>query len=110
MNIARNVTLFTLSEFAHSLQNNGSGTDHAWGRVQLMMGGTVKGGRIYGDYPSLARNGPQVIERGTLLPTISVDQLAATLGKWMGVGSGDLQTIFSNLAFFSPHDLGFLST
>ncbi len=110
MNLAHNVTLFTMSEFAHTLQNNGSGADHAWGSVQLVMGGAVNGGRIYGDYPSLANHGPQFIGRGTLVPTTSVDQLAATLGKWMGIGSSDLHTIFPNLAFFSSKDLGFFDT
>ncbi len=57
-----------------------------------------------------ARNGPQMIERGTLLSTISLDQLAASLGKWMGIGNGDLHIIFLNLGFFSPHDPGFFDT
>ena len=105
MNLARNVTLFTMSEFARTLQNNGSGADHAWGSLQLVMGGAINGGRIYGEYPALASNAPQVIERGTLVPTTSIDQLAATLGKWIGIGNSDLHTIFPNLGFFSPDDL-----
>jgi uncharacterized protein (DUF1501 family) len=104
-----NVTLFTMSEFARTLQSNGSGADHAWGSLQLVMGGAVNGNNIYGSYPTLALNGPQTLSRGQAVPTTSVDQLAATLGKWMGVSAADLNTIFPNLAFLGPADLGFLT-
>ncbi|WP_277987067.1 hypothetical protein [Pseudolysobacter antarcticus] len=42
------------------------------------------------------------------MPTTSWDQLAATLGKWLDIGS--IYTIFPNLAFFSPHDPGFFDS
>jgi hypothetical protein len=45
------------------------------------------------------------------LPTTSVDQLGATLGRWMGLSDGQLLNIFPNLANFdlSQRNLGFLS-
>ena len=39
------------SEFARTLTSNGAGTDHAWGGNTLVLGGSVKGGRILGSYP-----------------------------------------------------------
>jgi uncharacterized protein (DUF1501 family) len=43
-----------------------------------------------------------------VIPTTSVDQYAATLGTWFGVGASDLNTIFPNLRNFSPQALGFV--
>jgi uncharacterized protein (DUF1501 family) len=43
-----------------------------------------------------------------LVPTTSVYQLGATLGKWLGLTDAELLTIFPNLANFSRRDLGFM--
>ena len=43
------VTAFTQSEFGRTMQPNGSGTDHAWGGHQFVLGGAVRGG-IYGQH------------------------------------------------------------
>jgi uncharacterized protein (DUF1501 family) len=42
------VTTFTMSEFGRTLDSNSDGSDHGWGNFQFVMGGAVKGGRIYG--------------------------------------------------------------
>ena len=42
------VTLFTMSEFGRTLDSNGAGSDHGWGTHQVVLGGAVKGGKIYG--------------------------------------------------------------
>lgn len=42
------VTLFTMSEFGRTLDSNGEGSDHGWGTHQMVLGGAVKGGKIYG--------------------------------------------------------------
>lgn len=42
------VTLFTMSEFGRTLDSNGEGSDHGWGSHQLVLGGAVNGGKIYG--------------------------------------------------------------
>jgi hypothetical protein len=48
---------------------------------------------------------------GSLLPTTSVDQLGATLARWMGLSAADALEIFPNLANWnsSARDLGFLT-
>jgi uncharacterized protein (DUF1501 family) len=43
------VTLFTMSEFGRTLDSNGIGSDHGWGNYQVVLGGAVKGGKIYGN-------------------------------------------------------------
>lgn len=42
------VTLFTMSEFGRTLDSNGAGSDHGWGTHQIVLGGAVNGGKIYG--------------------------------------------------------------
>ena len=107
------VTTFTLSEFGRTIQNSGSGTDHAWGSNAFVMGGGVQGGKFFGTYPSLVLAGPNDIDtganaRGRMLPTTSVDQYAATLCKWFGISFSDMSTFLPNLGKFSPTDLGFM--
>ncbi len=103
------VTTFTMSEFARTLSSNGNGSDHAWGSVNMVMGGAVQGGKLYGAFPDQTLNGPVSLSRGQFIPSTSVDQMAATLARWMGVTStSDLNTIFPNLANFTSNNLGFM--
>jgi uncharacterized protein (DUF1501 family) len=107
-----NVTTFTASDFSRTFNTNGDGTDHAWGSHHLIMGGAVNGGDMYGQYPTLGMDLNGFVNPnatgGSLIPTTSVDQYAATLGAWFGVGSSDLNTIFPNLKNFSSANLGFV--
>ena len=113
LNMRQNVTTFTASDFSRTFTTNGDGTDHAWGGHHFVMGGSVKGGDIYGQYPTLGvdlgsfRN-PDMAGNA-LVPTTSVDQYAATMGRWLGASEGGLDTIFPNLRNFPTRDLGFMS-
>jgi len=100
MNMSDQVTTFTVSEFARTLTSNGNGTDHAWGGNVMAMGGAVNGSNVFGNYPSLALNGPQNVGDGALMPTTSVDQYLAELALWFGVAPSDLGLIFPNLSNF----------
>ena len=106
------VTTFTASDFGRSFTTNGDGTDHGWGSHHFVMGGAVRGGNIYGQYPTLGIDdtgfsNPDMV--GTaLIPTTSVDQYGATLGAWFGVSSTDLASIFPNLGNFNSANLGFV--
>ena len=104
------VTSFTLSDFSRNfLPNTGGGTDHAWGSHPLVIGGAVKGGQIYGTMPTLALSGPDdASDLGRWIPTIAVDQFAATLASWFGADSTALATVLPNLSAFSPANLGFI--
>jgi uncharacterized protein (DUF1501 family) len=51
----RRVTLVTISEFGRRAGQNGSGgLDHGYGNAMLLLGGNVKGGKVYGRWPGLA--------------------------------------------------------
>jgi len=110
LGVASQVTTFTLSDFGRTLQPaSGGGTDHAWGSHHFIIGGAVQGGKIYGRYPQLSLGGPDDAEKeGRWLPSCSVDQYGATLARWFGVATTDLNSVFSNLASFSTADLGFM--
>ncbi len=110
------VTLFTESDFGRTFKpNSTSGTDHAWGNHQLVLGSGVRGKTAYGFYPTLALGGPDDVglnpgePLGRWIPGCSVDQYAATLLRWMGATEGQLDTILPNLVNFgSWRSLGFM--
>ncbi len=104
------VTSFTLSDFSRNfLPNTGGGTDHAWGGHPLVIGDAVKGGQVYGTMPTLQLSGPDDASNlGRWIPTLAVDQFAATLATWFGADSNALATVLPNLSAFSPTTLGFI--
>ncbi|MBK7794128.1 MAG: DUF1501 domain-containing protein [Betaproteobacteria bacterium] len=110
LGVAQQVTSFTLSDFGRTFKPAaGGGSDHAWGNHHLVLGGAVKGGMLYGRYPTLALAGPDDAEReGRWIPTTAVDQYGATLAKWLGASTADLAQVFPNLARFPADNLGFL--
>ncbi|MBS0403348.1 MAG: Tat pathway signal protein, partial [Proteobacteria bacterium] len=58
--------------------------------------------------PQIALGGPEDTGQGRLLPTTSVDQFAATLGRWFGVSDSELPLVAPNIANFSTRNLGFV--
>lgn len=101
------VTTFSISDFGRTLTSNGNGSDHAWGGNVMAMGGKVKGGQVYGKYPSLALKNPLDVDNGVLLPTTSTDEYFAEIARWFGVSNSDLPAIFPNLSnFYSPGKTG----
>jgi uncharacterized protein (DUF1501 family) len=109
LGVADKVTTFTASDFGRTFPvNNGAGSDHGWGNHQLVMGGAVKGGDLYGHMPALVVNGPDDTDEGRWIPTTSVDEYSATLAKWFGVTPTDMATVFPNLSRFANPDLGFM--
>ncbi len=52
---SENITLVTMSEFGRTARQNGTGgTDHGHANVMFVLGGDVKGGKVYGRWPGLA--------------------------------------------------------
>ena len=103
------VTAFNASDFGRATTGN-DGPDHGRGSMHFMLGGAVNGGRFYGTAPAVANNRPDDVGQGRLLPSTSVDQYAATLGKWFGISDSDLLTVLPNLVNLnaSRRNLGFV--
>ncbi|MBI0475319.1 DUF1501 domain-containing protein [Sphingomonas sp. MA1305] len=110
LGVADKVTSFTASDFGRTLQSNDDGSDHGWGSHHFVMGGAVRGQRFYGTPPAIGNGTANDVGQGRLLPTISVDQYAATLASWFGVGNGDLATVLPNMGNYnqSSWNLGFV--
>jgi uncharacterized protein (DUF1501 family) len=110
LNVAQQVTSFTMSDFSRTYQPaSDGGSDHAWGSVQMMMGGAVAGGDIYGTLPVFTPGGPNDVgSNGRWIPTTAIDQYGATLAQWFGVPASEFAAIFPNLANFPTQTLTFL--
>lgn len=115
LGISENVTTFTISDFARTITSNGLGSDHAWGGNMMVMGGAVKGGKIYGTFPKMdvVTNSQNISFRGNFIPSISTDEMYAELALWYGVSPNDLCYVLPNLGNFytySPNNypVGFM--
>ena len=52
--LAEDTVVVTMSEFGRTARENGNrGTDHGHANVMFVMGGSVKGGKVYGKWPGL---------------------------------------------------------
>ena len=83
----RNVTLVITSDFGRTMTvNSGGGSDHGWGGNYFIMGGSVLGGRIHGQYPQdITEGGPVNIGRGRIAPTLSWESIMNGIVEWMGI-------------------------
>ena len=104
--MADRVTAFTASDFGRTLTSNGDGSDHGWGSFHVVLGAAVQGRRFIGTAPLPGNDGPDDVGQGRMLPTMAVDQLAATLATWMGVAASDLPLVVPGIRNFSQQDLG----
>jgi uncharacterized protein (DUF1501 family) len=110
MGVQSSVTTFTMSDFSRTFQpNSNTGSDHAWGSHHIVLGGAVKGGTMYGTWPTLALNGPDDSgTNGRWVPSTGSVQYAATLASWFGVSTAQMPTIFPNIENFTTANLGFV--
>jgi uncharacterized protein (DUF1501 family) len=88
----QDVVVVTMSEFGRTAKENGNrGTDHGHANCMFVMGGDVKGGRVYGNWPGLADH--QLNEgRDLALTTDFRSVLGEVLVKHVGVT--DVKAVF----------------
>ena len=81
------VTLVTMSEFGRTVKENGNrGTDHGHANVMLILGGGVKGGRVYGRWPGL--DSSHLYENRDLAVTTDFrDVFAEIFARRMAIGN-----------------------
>jgi uncharacterized protein (DUF1501 family) len=89
LGVQNSVTSFTFSEFGRTLNSNGDGTDHAWGGIQLAVGGSVLGKKLYSApmasghsyFPDQTLDGPDCLARGQMIPSVSSTSIRR---RWRG--------------------------
>jgi uncharacterized protein (DUF1501 family) len=86
-----------ISEFGRTVRENGNGgTDHGHGNVVWVLGGSVRGGRVYGDWPGLAK--AQLYQGRDLAVTTDYRSVfAAILERHLGLADRELAQIFPGL-------------
>jgi len=100
------VVIASASDFGRTLTNNGLGTDHAWAGNHFVLGGTVRGGRIHGTYPSgFTEESDLNIGRGRLIPTTPWEALWGSVATWLGVDEAQVAELLPNAANFAPEQL-----
>jgi uncharacterized protein (DUF1501 family) len=89
---AENVTLVTMSEFGRTARQNGTGgTDHGHANVMFVLGGSVKGGKVYGKWPGLANE--QLNEGRDLAVTTDFRRVLGE-AAYRTLGSRNMEIIF----------------
>jgi uncharacterized protein (DUF1501 family) len=99
------VVVVTMSEFGRTARENGNrGTDHGHANVMFVLGGSVRGGKVYGRWPGLA---PEVLYEGRDLD-LTTDYRAVS-GEVLArhLGQRDLSKIFPG--FRAPGSLGLVA-
>jgi uncharacterized protein (DUF1501 family) len=97
------ITLVTMSEFGRTARENGDrGTDHGHANVMFAMGGGVRGGKVYGDWPGLQ---PEQLYEGRDL-NVTTD-FRAVLGELVAgqLGNHDLRHVFPGFEGSRPAGL-----
>jgi uncharacterized protein (DUF1501 family) len=97
------ITIVTMSEFGRTVKENGNrGTDHGHANVMFVLGGNVRGGHVYGEWPGLA---PEHLYEGRDL-NLTTD-FRTVLGEIVTrqMGNRNLAAVFPGFA--APHFRGF---
>ena len=88
----QDVVVLTMSEFGRTVRQNGTGgTDHGHANAMLVIGGAVRGGKVYGRWPGLKEE--QLYEgRDLALATDFRDVFGEVAARHLG--QGDLKKVF----------------
>lgn len=101
------VVVLTMSEFGRTARENGSrGTDHGHGNAMLVLGNSVKGGKVYGDWKGLKPD--QLNEGRDLAVTTDFRDVFAEVAS-KHLGSRDLATLFPKHSVNQAAFRGFIS-
>jgi uncharacterized protein (DUF1501 family) len=102
---SENITLVTMSEFGRTARQNGTGgTDHGHANVMFVLGGSVKGGKVYGRWPGLSND--QLNEGRDLKVTTDFRNVLGE-AAYKSIGSRNLDLVFPDAHVDSKTFLNF---
>ncbi|MEA5576688.1 DUF1501 domain-containing protein [Anabaena sp. UHCC 0451] len=95
-NVYQNTTIVVMSEFGRTVQqNNNAGTDHGHGNVVWVLGGKVRGGKVYGEWPGLSPS--QLYQKRDLdISTDFRDVISNLLQNHLNLNTSQLNQILPN--------------
>ncbi len=100
------VCVMSMSEFGRTAAENGSaGTDHGHGTAMLALGGTVRGGRVYGDWPGL---GPSELHQGRDLEVTTDFRTFFAEIVERHLGNPSIEAVFPGFAYGASTRLGLI--
>jgi uncharacterized protein (DUF1501 family) len=103
---AEDTVIVTMSEFGRAVRENSRhGTDHGHGNVMFVLGGPVKGGKVYGRWPGLDQ--AQLYEGRDLAVTADYRLVLSEVVSHC-LGTKDLIRVFPGFENPSKHFLGLL--
>ena len=94
--VYKNTNIVVMSEFGRTFKENGNGgTDHGHGNVMWLLGGNVRGGQIYGNFPGLSES--QLYQGRDLEVTTDFrDVITTVLQRHMNLDKAQIANIFPN--------------
>ncbi|MGD1913555.1 MAG: DUF1501 domain-containing protein [Rivularia sp. (in: cyanobacteria)] len=94
--VYKHTNIVVISEFGRTVRENGNGgTDHGHGNVMWLLGGNIRGGKVYGEFPGLSNN--QLYQRRDLEITTDFREVITTiLQRHMNLDKAKISHIFPN--------------
>jgi uncharacterized protein (DUF1501 family) len=90
----QDTVIMVISEFGRTMHENGNGgTDHGHGNVMWVMGGPVKGGKVYGRWPGLS-TASLYQERDLAVTTDFREPIATVLRSHMQFSDAQIDRVF----------------
>jgi uncharacterized protein (DUF1501 family) len=90
--LAEDTVIVTMSEFGRTARENGNrGTDHGHANVMFVLGGPVKGGKVYGRWPGLDQS---QLHEGRDLAVTTDFRLVLSEVVSQYLGNKDLKMVF----------------
>lgn len=98
----KNLTIVVMSEFGRRLKENANhGTDHGHGSLQMVLGGSVKGGKIYGQWPGLGND--QLYDHADLAVTTDFRSILSEIAS-RRLDIQDQTILFPGFGSYTPLD------
>jgi cullin-associated NEDD8-dissociated protein 1 len=96
------VVVISVSDFARTLTSNGRGTDHGWGGIHWVAGGSVNGKQVLGKYPTTLTDESELsLGQGRLIPTTPFESVWNGIAEWFGVPASRIKSeVLPNVANF----------